>query len=200
MVPILLASGSPYRRQLLTRLGIAFSVVAPHVDEHPIDGENPQATALRLGCAKARSVAERYREGLVIGSDQVAELDGRILGKPGDREANVRQLGEASGRRVLFHTALCVINAATGREQATVVPCTVYFRPLAPSEIEAYVEREQAFDCAGGFRAEGLGVALFERIEGEDPSALIGLPLIRLVSMLRNEGLDVLSGEGLGPK
>jgi len=193
MVPVLLASGSPYRRQLLTRLGLAFSVVAPHVDERPIEGESPRAMALQLGCAKARTVAEQHREGLVIGSDQVAELDGRILGKPGDREASVRQLSEATGRRVLFHTALCVINAATGREQATVVPYTVYFRSLALAEIEAYVDHERAFDCAGGFRAEGLGSALFERLEGEDPSALIGLPLIRLVSMLRNEGLNVLS-------
>jgi len=196
MIPLLLASASRYRQQLLGRLGLPFTVDAPRLDERPVEDETPATMALRLACAKARTIAARHAQGLVIGSDQVAELDGRILRKPGGRAANVRQLRDVAGQRVAFHTALCLINAASGGEQAAVVPFSVYFRHLSVAEIEAYVERERAYDCAGGFRAEGLGVALFERLEGDDPTALIGLPLIRLLSMLRAEGLDVLSEPG----
>ncbi len=192
MTHILLASTSVYRRQLLARLGVVFTVVDPAVDEMPRAGEDAAALVARLAEAKARSGAESERDALVIGADQVAVLDGDILGKPGNAVANRRQLERAAGRRVQFQTGVCLLATQSGRAQVDVVPFAVQFRALSSEQIAAYVECEQAFDCAGGFRSEGLGSALFEHMEGSDPSALMGLPLLRLTRMLENEGVDVL--------
>ncbi len=191
-VRILLASTSVYRQQLLARLGVDFGVVEPSVDETPRPGEAAAALVARLAEAKARSVAEGEHDALIIGADQVAVLDGHILGKPGDAPTNRRQLQRAAGRRVQFLTGLCLFATQTRRVRVEVVPYTVKFRRLTSEQIAAYVEREQAFDCAGGFRCEGLGSALFEHLEGSDPSALVGLPLLRLTQMLASEGVDVL--------
>jgi len=197
---LVLASTSPYRSALLGRLGLDFTTAAPQVDERPRPGEPPQVLVLRLAEAKARAVAHDHPESLIIGSDQVACIDDRILGKPGNRERAVAQLERASGRCVTFQTGLCLLNAATGRAQAVVEPFRVHFRPLTRARIEAYLDREEPYNCAGSFKSEGLGVALFERLEGEDPSALIGLPLIRLVTLLASEGLDPLSAQTSRPE
>ena len=189
---ILLASTSVYRQQLLARLGVAFDVVDPCVDETPRPGEAAAALVARLAEEKARSGAEGEHDVLVIGADQVAVLDGDILGKPGSAEANRQQLQRAAGRRVQFFTGLCLFATQGRRARVEVVRFAVQFRELTGEQIAAYVEREQAFDCAGGFRCEGLGSALFERMEGSDPTALVGLPLLRLTQMLASEGVDVL--------
>ncbi len=189
---IVLASSSPYRRELLSRLGLRFDTVSPGVDERPMDDESPRTMVARLARLKARAVAPLRPRALIVGSDQAAVLDNRIMGKPGSHEANVRQLRLAGGRRVRFLTGVALLNAASGEMQSEVVEYGVHFRPLDEAQVEAYVRAEKPYDCAGGFRAEGLGVALFQRMEGEDPSALIGLPLIALVSMLRREGIDPL--------
>ena len=189
---ILLASTSVYRQQLLARLGVAFEVVDPCVDETPLAGEAAQELVSRLAQAKARGGAKGADDALVIGADQVAVLDGEILGKPGNAAANRRQLQRAAGRRVQIFTGLCLLATQSQRAAVEVVPFAVQFRKLTHEQIAAYVEREQAFDCAGGFRCEGLGSALFERMEGSDPTALIGLPLLRLTQMLASEGVDVL--------
>jgi MAF protein len=148
---------------------------------------------LRLAEAKARAVAQAFPNALIIGSDQVACIDGRILGKPGDRQRAIAQLEQASGRCVLFQTGLCVLYAVTGQARTLVEPFRVHFRPLSRARIEAYLDREEPYNCAGSFKSEGLGIALFDRLEGDDPSALVGLPLIRLVTLLAAEGLDPLS-------
>ncbi len=192
MTRILLASTSVYRQQLLARLGVAFDVVDPRVDETPRPGEAAAALVARLAEDKARSGAEGEHDALVIGADQVAVLEGDILGKPGDAEANRRQLERAAGKRVRFLTGLCLFATQGRRARVEVVPFAVQFRKLTSEQIAAYVEYEQAFDCAGGFRCEGLGAALFEHMEGSDPSALVGLPLLRLTQMLASEGVDVL--------
>jgi len=155
-------------------------------------GESAEALVRRLAGAKARTVAARQPEALVIGSDQVAVLGERILGKPGDRERAIEQLRESAGRRVDFLTGLCLVDGITGRMEVDVVPFTVVFRPLTLAQIEAYVDRDRPFNSAGSFKSEGLGIALFERMEGTDPTALVVLPLIRLVSMLKDAGFDVL--------
>lgn len=191
--PLVLGSGSPWRRALLHRLGLPFEVVVPGVPEGRRGNESPAATAQRLALDKARAVAGRAPSSLVIGCDQVAEVDGRDLGKPLIRPRNVEQLTLLSGRRVSFRTALCLLDAASGRVQSEVVDTTVTFRPLGPAEIAAYVDREDALDCAGGFKCEGLGIALVESIRGDDPTALEGLPLIALTRMLREEGMDPLA-------
>jgi len=182
---LILASTSRYRRELLARFGVRFEVRSPGVDEKAVVGEAPAAIARRLARAKARAVLAQVPQGIVIGSDQVAHLDGRTLGKPGSARAAADQLAEASGREVEFVTAVCVIDGRTGalREHADIT--RVVFRSLTGDEIARYVEREPASDCAGGFRAEALGIALFERIQSEDPTALIGLPLIALARLLR---------------
>ncbi len=190
---ILLASTSRYRRELLARLQLAFEVAAPGVDEAPHAGEAPRDTALRLAEAKARAVAAGRSSGLVIGSDQVAECDGLPVGKPGSHEAAVAQLARLSGRTVVFHTGVALVNAASGRVQRELVDVASTFRNLASAEIEAYLRREQPYDCAGSVRSEGLGIALFERIASDDPTALIGLPLIAVARMLRAEGVDPLA-------
>lgn len=189
---IVLASTSPFRRQLLERLGIEFTAVAPDADESPLENESPQDLAARLAEAKARAVAAAYPEALIIGSDQVAVINGRILGKPGDHQSALAQLRSASGRRVTFYTGLCLLNAADERVQLEVVPFHVYFRELNDEQIENYLRKEKPYNCAGSFKSEGLGISLFERLEGTDPNALIGLPLIRLVQMLEREGVRVI--------
>ena len=195
--PIILASTSRYRRELLSRLGIAFEVAAPGVDETRLAGEAPRDTALRLAAAKARAVAAGRAEGLIIGSDQVAECDGEPVGKPGTHDRAVTQLERLSGRTVVFHTGLALVNAATGRAQVAMVDVASTYRRLSVAEIEYYLRRERPYDCAGSVRSEGLGIALFERIASEDPSALVGLPLITVARMLRGEGVDVLAAVAL---
>ncbi len=187
---LVLASGSRYRRELLERLGLDFAVCVPALDERAAPGERPAALASRLAAAKAAAGAALHPGALVIGSDQVAELDGELLRKPETPEANVEQLLRCSGRVVTFHTALSLL--AGGSERHDLVPYRVHFRVLRAAWIEAYVARSRALDCAGGFRVEGLGIALFERLEGEDPTALMGLPLIRLSERLRELGVEVL--------
>ncbi|NCC28911.1 MAG: septum formation inhibitor Maf [Gammaproteobacteria bacterium] len=189
---LVLASTSPYRRQLLERLGLPFTTVAPEVDERPRPGESSQVLVLRLAEAKARAVASTHPNALVIGSDQVACIDEDILGKPGERARAIAQLERVSGRIVVFQTGLCLLNSASGRAQTLVEPFRVHFRRLDRKQIEGYLDREQPFDCAGSFKSEGLGIALFERLEGDDPNTLIGLPLIRLVSLLESEGMHPL--------
>jgi MAF protein len=194
---LVLASTSPFRRALLARLGLAFDAAAPQVDETPLPGEVAERLVLRLAEAKARAVANDYPDALIIGSDQVAIVEGsapdQILGKPGNRERAIAQLSRASGRSVAFRTGLCLLNAATGRAQTHCEPFQVHFRQLTAAQIAAYVDREQPFGCAGSFKSEGLGITLFQRLDGADPNALIGLPLIRLVDMLASEGVDVLT-------
>lgn len=189
---LILASTSSYRRALLEKLNLPFDAAAPDVDESPRPGESPAALAQRLATEKALAVARRHPDSLVIGSDQVADLDGEPLGKPMTRANTLRQLQNASGRSVRFYTALCVANAATGETRTDLDVCTVVFRALTDTQIERYVDRERPFDCAGGFKSEGLGIVLFERIEAEDPNALVGLPLIRLVRLLEGFGIEVI--------
>lgn len=191
-MPLVLASTSVYRRELLARLGLEFHCARPDTDESPLPGESATQLVKRLARDKARSVAASFSDSIIIGSDQVATADNSIVTKPGSHENAVAQLQAASGRKVVFHTGLCVINTADDSEQLDLVPFTVHFRKLSDSEIENYVRREQPLDCAGSFKSEGLGIALFERMEGDDPTALIGLPLIRLTDMLRQAGLPVL--------
>ena len=188
---IILASTSPYRRALLARLLPDFECVPPEVDETPLPGEAPEALAGRLATAKAWAIATRYPDALVIGSDQVASLDGEIQSKPGSAEAAVAQLRASSGRHVSFQTGLAVI--APGVSLQHVEPFNVHFRVLSAGDIAGYVAREPALDCAGSFKAEGLGIALFERLEGADPTALEGLPLIALTGMLRKAGVNLLA-------
>lgn len=192
MQTLILASTSPYRRELLSRLKIPFAVCAPEIDETPLPGELPQQTAERLAVAKARAVADQFPDALIIGSDQVAILEGKVLGKPHSHDNAFRQLSTMSGKCVVFHTALCLFNSRSGRSQLRTVPVTVRFRSLSDAQIERYLAREQPYNCAGSAKSEGLGIALIEKIEGEDPNALIGLPLIALVDMLQNEGVEVV--------
>jgi septum formation protein len=193
---LVLASTSPFRHALLERLGLPFQTLSPEVDETPVPGERPEALVRRLAEAKARAGATVFPRALIIGSDQVACIDGAILGKPGTRQRAIRQLQRASGRAVVFHTGLSLLDAASGRVQTDCVPFRVHFRPLEQERIETYLDRERPFGCAGSFKSEGLGIALFERLEGDDPNALIGLPLIRLVTMLEVAGIDVLAPPG----
>jgi len=189
---LVLASTSRYRRELLARLGLPFEAAAPEVNEWPLPGETPPALALRLAEAKARAVAARFPQALVIGSDQVADLDGTRVGKPGNHDNAVRQLRAMSGRTVTFHTAIALVDAESGRAQRALVPVEVTFRQLNDAQIEAYVRREQPYDCAGSAKSEGLGIALIASLRGDDPNALVGLPLIALVTLLANEGVAVV--------
>ena len=189
---LVLASTSPYRRELLGRLGLSFEVANPETDETPLPGESPTATALRLSEAKARAVAQQYPEALIIGSDQVAVMDGRVFGKPGTHAKAVEQLRALSGKTVNFFTGLCVLNAKTGETEVCGVPTLVGFRELGDAEIENYLRREPAYNCAGSAKSEGLGIALLSRIHGDDPNALVGLPLIALCNLLRKHGMTVL--------
>ncbi|WP_428419967.1 Maf family nucleotide pyrophosphatase [Methylibium sp.] len=189
---LILGSTSRYRRELLERLRLPFEVDAPCVDETPHPGETPAALAERLALAKARDVAARHADAVVIGSDQVADLDGAPIGKPGNHERAVEQLRTMSGRRVVFHTALAVVRSASGFERVLRVPVTVRFRTLQESEIETYLRAEQPYDCAGSAKSEGLGIALLDAIESDDPTALVGLPLIATARLLREAGIDAL--------
>jgi septum formation protein len=190
---LVLASTSPYRRDLLSRLGLAFTQIAPAVNETALANELPTQTALRVAEAKARAVANRAGpNSLIIGSDQVAELDGELIGKPLTHKKAAQQLLLLSGKTANFHTALVLLNADKGKTQAQLVSTAVRFRSLSAGQIERYLRREQPYDCAGSAKVEGLGIALLESVEGADSTALIGLPLIALVSMLRNEGIEVL--------
>ena len=191
-LPLVLASTSPYRRELLQRLGLPFQTLAPEVDESRLPGERPQALVQRLAEAKARAAAAVFPAALIIGSGQVACVDDQILGKPGNREGAIAQLSRAAGQAVVFETGLCLLNSASGHAQVGREPFRVEFRPLSPAQIAGYVDRERPFNCAGSFKSEGLGIALFRRLTGDDPSALVGLPLIRLVAMLAAEGIEVL--------
>ncbi|OQA30059.1 MAG: Maf-like protein YceF [Betaproteobacteria bacterium ADurb.Bin341] len=189
---IILASTSPYRRELLARLGLPFTTADPRTDENPLADETPEALALRLSKAKARAVAKQFPNSLIIGSDQVAIMDGQVFGKPGTHARAVEQLRILSGRTVNFFTGLCLFNSKTGRAQVLGVPTLVTFRKLTEREIESYLRREQPYQCAGAAKVEGLGIALLDRCQSDDPTALIGLPLIALRTLLRAEGVEVL--------
>lgn len=190
---LILASTSPYRRALLERFGLPFTAVGPEVDEARQAGESALSLVVRLAEAKARAVASAHPGALIVGSDQVAAVDDRILGKPGDRGHAIEQLTYAAGKTVVFYTGLCLLNAATGRARTACELFRVHFRRLSQAQIAGYVDCERPFDCAGGFKSEGLGIALFERLSGDDPNALVGLPLIRLADFLAAEGVDVLA-------
>jgi septum formation protein len=189
---VVLGSTSRYRRELMERLRVPFSVAAPHVDETPLPGEAPKALALRLALAKAKAVAALHPEAVVIGSDQVADLAGQPLGKPGEHERAVAQLRQMRGQTVIFQTALAVVCLATGFEKVDLAEVRVVFRDLSDDEIEAYLRAEQPYDCAGSAKSEGLGIALLESIDNDDPTALIGLPLIRTARLLRQAGVKLL--------
>ena len=190
--PLILASSSPYRAALLQRLGLPFTAVAPRIDEAPLPGERPGETALRLAEAKARAVAAVHPDALVIGSDQIAEFAGQPLGKPRDPADALEQLRSMRGRTIVFHTAVVLLDARSGRCQTALVDAASTFRSLDDAALQAYLDRERPFDCAGSVKAEALGIALFTRIASDDPTALIGLPLIRLVDMLLAEGVSPL--------
>jgi septum formation protein len=189
---LVLASTSTYRRELLLRLGIPFETCSPETDETRLPGETPDDTALRLSEAKARAVADRFPDALIIGSDQVAYCGERIYGKPHTHENAVRQLREMSGQTVVFQTGLCLFNARTGVARVRAVPTRITFRQLDDSTIERYLHREQPYNCAGSAKSEGLGIALIARFEGEDPNALVGLPLIALCDLLGDEGVSAI--------
>lgn len=190
--PLILASSSIYRRELLARLQLPFLCLSPEIDETPLEHERPDVTALRLAQAKAKKVALQEPNALIIGCDQVAVLDGLQLGKPMNHANASKQLQTMRGREVVFHSALCLYNAKTQTMQATVVPYTVQFRKLSDTQIESYLNKEQPYHCAGSAKSEGLGIAIIEKMHGDDPNALIGLPLIALVNMLANEKVSVL--------
>jgi septum formation protein len=190
--PLILASSSIYRRELLTHLQIAFTCISPDVDETVLPGERPEQTALRLAQEKAKKIATENPQALIIGCDQVATLDGIPLGKPLNHDNATRQLRMMRGREVTFHSALCLYNAKTANMQAEVVPYLVKFRDLTDVQIESYLLKEQPYHCAGSAKSEGLGIAIIEKMTGDDPNALIGLPLIQLVTMLYREGVNVI--------
>ncbi|QDX80397.1 septum formation inhibitor Maf [Denitratisoma sp. DHT3] len=188
---LVLASTSVFRRELLSRLQLPFETAAPDVDETPLPGEAPALTAERLALAKAQAVAGRFPDALIIGSDQVAFHGEQRFGKPGTRENASRQLRAMSGKTVIFHTGLCLLNAATGRSHLRGIPTEVHFRELSDAEISRYLDKEDALGCAGSAKSEGLGISLMEAMRGDDPNALVGLPLIALCQMLRAEGVEL---------
>ncbi|MGL4356037.1 MAG: Maf family protein [Aeromonas popoffii] len=188
---LILASTSRYRKALLEKLGLPFECAAPEVDESPLPGESAEALVVRLAHAKANAIADRFDQGLIIGSDQVCVCDGQTLGKPGTVEKAVAQLMAAQGRSVTFYTGLCVLDAASGRTEQLVEPFTVHFRTLDEAALRRYVEAELPLDCAGSFKCEGMGIVLFKGLEGRDPNALIGLPLIGLIELLERHGLTL---------
>lgn len=188
---IVLASSSPYRRELLKKLGLNFKCDSPDIEESTQKNETPEQLVKRLAIEKAHAVATRHSNALIIASDQAALLNNKILGKPGDHHTATQQLADASGNKVVFLTSLALLNTLTHTLQCEVVPYTVHFRTLHKAEIEAYLSKEKPYDCAGSFKSEGLGITLFERLEGEDPNSLVGLPLIKLHKMLVNEGVSL---------
>ena len=192
MANLILASTSPYRKAILEKLDIPFSTQSPEVDETTLENETPEHKVERLSIAKAKAIADTVNEGLVIGSDQVAVIDGLILGKPGSHDNAIKQLQAASGKTVTFLTGLCLYNAENDNYQSEVVPFNVVFRELTEQQIDNYLKKEQPYNCSGSFKSEALGITLFEKLQGDDPNTLIGLPLIRLVRMLENEGVVVI--------
>ena len=188
MLPLVLASSSPYRRALLERLQLPFEWAAPDIDESPLSGETPESLTLRLAQEKARALTARYPAHLIIGSDQVLLLDGQAVSKPGNHAGATAQLRASSGKTLTFSTALCLLNSATGETQSHCEPFQVVFRRLSDETIERYLHREKPYDCAGSFKSEGLGITLFHALRGDDPNSLIGLPLIRLCGMLQQAG------------
>jgi len=192
MARLVLGSSSPFRKALLEKLDLSFDCDSPDIDETPLKNEHPKDMVERLARLKAQAIAERHPQSIIIASDQCATLDGKIIGKPGDFENAVEQLKNASGRTVTFYTSLCVFNAGTNQYQETVEPFYVYFRELTDQQIENYLKKEEPYNCAGSFKSEGLGISLFERLEGNDPNTLIGLPLIQLIEMLDEFGVHVI--------
>jgi len=192
MIHLVLASSSIYRKKQLQQLQLNFSVIAPFIDETPLANETPKQTALRLSIEKARSVGLQHSNTLVIGCDQVASFEGKPLGKPLSHENAVKQLRIMRGKEIIFHSGICLFNAVTGNIQSSVVDIQVKFRSLSDQQIENYLVREEPYDCAGSAKSEGLGVALLDYIRGDDPNALIGLPLIQLVTMLEKEGIKIV--------
>ncbi|HDZ57584.1 MAG TPA: septum formation inhibitor Maf [Pseudomonas xinjiangensis] len=191
MPDLVLASSSPYRRQLLNRLAIPFQWATPNIDEASRDGETAEQLTLRLALEKAKALAGQFPNHLIIGSDQVVLLNGSPVSKPGEHSAAVNQLRQSSGKTVKFITSICLLNSRSGQHQLINEPFTVHFRELDDECIERYLQIEKPYDCAGSFKAEGLGISLFRAMQGDDPNSLIGLPLIRLCDMLRNEGLAI---------
>ncbi len=189
---LILASTSPFRKAILEKLDIEFSTDSPDVDESQIENESADALVKRLAIAKAQAVAKHHKNALVIGSDQVAVIDNTILGKPGTRENAIKQLSYASGKSVIFYTGLCVLNTTTMQHHSCVEIFEVKFKKLSLSAIENYIDKEKPLNCAGSFKSEGLGIALFEKLQGDDPNTLIGLPLIRTIEFLECEGMPVL--------
>lgn len=190
---LILASTSRYRRELLSRLKLPFEVASPNIDETPLPGESPSATALRLSVLKAQAVAAQFPDSLIIGSDQVLMLGSEQLGKPGNYENAFVQLKKMQGKAMVFHTALTLLNSKSGHVQTQDIPTVVHIRPLSDAQIETYLKREEPYDCAGSAKSESLGIALMERMDSPDPTALIGLPLMALTQMMMNEGVDVLT-------
>lgn len=189
---LILASTSPFRKTILDKLGVDFDIASPEVDETALSNETPQQLVERLSIAKAKAVADKVDSALVIGSDQVSVIDGAIIGKPHNHENAVKQLQNASGKTVTFYTGLCLYNASTDQYQSEVIPFNVVFRHLSQQQIERYLKKETPYNCAGSFKSEALGIVLFEKLEGEDPNTLMGLPLIRLVKMLEKENFSIL--------
>ena len=189
---LILASTSPFRKAILDKLGINFDIASPETDETALANETPQQLVERLSIAKAKAVADKNENALVIGSDQVSIIDGEIIGKPHTHENAVKQLQNASGKTVTFYTGLCLYNSSTNKYQSDVVPFNVVFRTLSQQQIENYLRKEEPYNCAGSFKSEALGIVLFKKLEGEDPNTLMGLPLIRLVTMLEKESFPVL--------
>ncbi|EMI5488993.1 septum formation inhibitor Maf [Providencia stuartii] len=193
MKSIILASTSPYRQQLLKKLGLPFLAVAPNVDESAVLNESAEALVTRLAHAKAHAISKQYQQHLIIGSDQVCVIDGQIMGKPLNYDKAFQQLKKASGHKVTFYTGLCLLDSSTGSYQVQCELFNVYFRSLSDKEIESYLRKEEPYQCAGSFKSEGLGIVLFDRLEGRDPNTLIGLPLILLLEMLRHHGYSPLN-------
>jgi MAF protein len=191
-LPVVLGSSSPFRKTILEKLRIDFETASPDINESALDDESPKDLVKRLSEQKAQAVAKTHKQHLIIASDQVAVLDDQVMGKPGNHENAFQQLKQASGHTVTFLTGLCLLNSQTGKLQSEVVPFDVVFRTLTDDEIDHYLELEQPYQCAGSFKSEGLGIALFERLEGDDPNTLMGLPLIALVRMLRNESVKII--------
>ncbi len=189
---LILASTSPFRKAILDKLGIEFETASPETDETALDNETPQQLVERLSIAKAKAIADKIDNALVIGSDQVSIINGEIIGKPHTHENAVKQLQNASGKTVTFYTGLCLYNSTSHTFQSEVVPFNVVFRELSDQQIESYLKKETPYNCAGSFKSEALGIVLFEKLEGDDPNTLMGLPLIRLVKMLEKEGFSIL--------
>ena len=189
---LILASTSPFRKAILDKLGVEFDTASPETDETALENETPQQLVERLSIAKSKAIADKVESALVIGSDQVSVIDGEIIGKPHTHENAVKQLKNASGKTVTFYTGLCLYNSSTHKYQSEVVPFNVIFRDLTDHQIESYLKKETPYNCAGSFKSEALGIILFEKLEGDDPNTLMGLPLIQLVKMLENENFSIL--------